>query len=44
MGDLYRERNALAWRERMYGLDELNELVGLEHYLEVGDRESARRV
>ena len=44
MVDLRREGNALAWRERMYGLDELNELVGLEHYLAVGDRENARRV
>jgi 2-methylisocitrate lyase-like PEP mutase family enzyme len=31
MVDLHRDRNALAWRDRMYGL-------------EVGDRESARRV
>jgi len=28
----------------MYGLDELNELVRLEDYLVVGDRENNRRV
>jgi len=42
--DLRREGDSLAWRERMYGLDELNELVNLEHYLVVGDRENNRRV
>jgi methylisocitrate lyase len=44
MNDLRREGDSLAWRERMYGLDELNELVRLEEYLEVGDRENNRRV
>ena len=44
MTDLRREGDSLAWRERMYGLDELNELVRLEEYLEVGDRENNRRV
>ncbi|HUX04424.1 MAG TPA: isocitrate lyase/phosphoenolpyruvate mutase family protein [Acidimicrobiales bacterium] len=44
LGDLRREGDSLAWRERMYGLEELNELVGLEEYLVVGDRENARRV
>ena len=42
--DLRREGDSLAWRERMYGLDELNELVHLEDYLVVGDRENSRRV
>jgi methylisocitrate lyase len=42
--DLRREGDSLAWRERMYGLDELNELVRLEDYLVVGDRENNRRV
>ncbi len=42
--DLSREGDSLAWRERMYGLDELNELVKLEDYLVVGDRENNRRV
>jgi 2-methylisocitrate lyase-like PEP mutase family enzyme len=41
---LRHEGDSLAWRERMYGLDELNELVDLEHYLEVGDRENARQI
>jgi 2-methylisocitrate lyase-like PEP mutase family enzyme len=44
MVDLHSNGDARTWRERMYGLDELNELVGLEHYLAVGDRENARRV
>ncbi|MGH3732009.1 MAG: isocitrate lyase/PEP mutase family protein [Acidimicrobiales bacterium] len=38
VGDLHRDGDALAWRERMYGLDQLNDLVGLEDYLNVGDR------
>jgi methylisocitrate lyase len=42
--DLRREGDSLAWRERMYGLDELNDLVRLEDYLVVGDRENNRRV
>ncbi len=44
MTDLRREGDSLNWRERMYGLDELNDLVRLEEYLEVGDRENNRRV
>jgi 2-methylisocitrate lyase-like PEP mutase family enzyme len=42
--DLHRQGDSLSWRERMYGLDELNELVNLEDYLVVGDRENARHV
>jgi 2-methylisocitrate lyase-like PEP mutase family enzyme len=44
MVDLRRDGDAREWRSRMYGLEELNELVGLKHYLAVGDRENARRV
>jgi methylisocitrate lyase len=36
--DLHRDGEAVAWRDRMHGLDELNALVGLEGYLNVGDR------
>ena len=42
--DLRRDGDSLTWRERMYGLDELNDLVNLEEYLVVGDRENARHV
>ena len=42
--DLRTVGDSLAWRERMYGLDELNELVRLDDYLAIGDRESDRHV
>jgi len=42
--DLRSEGDSLAWRERMYGLEELNGLVRLEDYLVIGDREDARHV
>ena len=44
VSDLRRKGDSLAWRERMYGLDELNELVNHEDYLVVGDRENHRSV
>jgi methylisocitrate lyase len=40
--DLRRSGDASGWSTRMYGLDQLNELVGLEEYLNVGDRLNAR--
>ena len=42
--ELRHEGDSLGWRERMYGLDELNDLVRLEEYLEVGDRQTNRNV
>ncbi|MFK9985560.1 hypothetical protein ACJEM7_25255, partial [Escherichia coli] len=38
--DLRRDGDSRSWRERMDGLDELNELVGLDRYLTIGDRAS----
>ncbi|MGC0368883.1 isocitrate lyase/PEP mutase family protein [Microbacterium sp. SLBN-111] len=39
--DLRRDGDSRSWRERMDGLDELNELVGLDRYLTIGDRASS---
>jgi len=44
LADLRVSGDSRAWRERMHGLDELNELVGLEGYLDVGDRALGRVV
>jgi methylisocitrate lyase len=38
LSDLRRDGDSKPWRERMHGLDELNELVGLDAYLSIGDR------
>ncbi len=38
--DLQRDGTSVAWRERMYGLDELNQLVHLDEYLAIEDRAS----
>jgi 2-methylisocitrate lyase-like PEP mutase family enzyme len=32
------------WRDRMHGLDELNDLVGLDAYLTIGDEASSRAI
>jgi methylisocitrate lyase len=40
--DLRRSGDASGWEDRMYGLDQLNDLVGLEDFLNVGDRLNAR--
>jgi 2-methylisocitrate lyase-like PEP mutase family enzyme len=42
--DLRRNEDASGWSTRMHGLDQLNDLVGLEEYLSVGDRLNARKV
>jgi 2-methylisocitrate lyase-like PEP mutase family enzyme len=42
--DLRRNGDASGWSTRMHGLDQLNDLVGLEEYLSVGDRLNARKV
>jgi 2-methylisocitrate lyase-like PEP mutase family enzyme len=44
LGDLKRDGDSKPWRDRMHGLDELNELVGLDDYLSIGDRASALEV
>ncbi|WP_158507129.1 oxaloacetate decarboxylase [Subtercola sp. Z020] len=41
LADLRTSGDSKPWRERMHGLDELNELVGLDDYLSIGDRASA---
>jgi 2-methylisocitrate lyase-like PEP mutase family enzyme len=41
LSDLRSEGNSSSWRDRMHGLDELNDLVGLETYLAIGDRAAA---
>ncbi len=42
LADLRRDGDSRPWRDRMHGLDELNELVGLDDYLTIGDRASSR--
>lgn len=44
LADLHRRGDSGGWRERMHGLDELNDVVRLEDYLVVGDRENNRHV
>lgn len=41
LGDLRVSGDSKPWRERMHGLDDLNELVGLDGYLTIGDRAAA---
>jgi 2-methylisocitrate lyase-like PEP mutase family enzyme len=36
--DIGRDGGSAAWSDRMHTLDQLNELVGIEEYLTVGDR------
>jgi methylisocitrate lyase len=43
LADLRRDGDSKPWRERMHGLDELNELVDLETYLSIGDRATGIR-
>ncbi|MFB2584448.1 isocitrate lyase/PEP mutase family protein [Herbiconiux liukaitaii] len=42
LADLRRNGDSRSWRDRMHGLDELNELVRLDDYLTIGDRASSR--
>lgn len=42
LADLRSEGDSASWRSRMHGLDELNELVGLDDFLSIGDRAAAR--
>jgi 2-methylisocitrate lyase-like PEP mutase family enzyme len=39
--DLGRDGGSTRWSHRMHSLDELNQLVGIEEYLTVGDRASS---
>ncbi len=41
LADLGRDGGSTAWSNRMHSLDELNQLVGIEEFLAVGDRASS---